>query len=157
MHVRENRVDYQAIKSQPEALKAYLESLAKVSEAEFNQWSENEQLSYLINLYNAATIQLIVDHFPVKSIKSIGGIRGPWKLEVVEFFGKKINLGDLEHEVIRKRYKEPRIHFALVCAALGCPPLRGEAYVADQLDGQLDDQAKLFLAEGQKKQSGYRK
>ena len=108
---------------------------------------ESERLAFLINLYNASTLELIIDHYPVKSIKDIGGFfKGPWDEDVVRLFGKTITLDNLEHDIIRKDYNEPRIHLALVCAAKGCPPLRSEAYVADRLDAQLDDQSRRFLA-----------
>ncbi len=116
-------------------------------------YSKNEssaQLAYLINLYNAATLQLIINHYPVKSIKDIGSIfKGPWSQKVVPLFGEKITLDTLEHEIIRKKYSEPRIHMALVCAAKGCPPLRNEAYTEERLSLQLDDQSKAYITSPQ--------
>ena len=104
-------------------------------------------MAFLLNAYNAYTLKLITDRYPLKSIKDIGGwFSGPWDQPVVKLFGETITLNTVEHKILRKDYSEPRIHFALVCAAKGCPPLRGEAYVAARLNGQLDDQAKLFLA-----------
>lgn len=144
-------VDYAGLKADANPLNDYLDQLAAVSEAEFNAWPEKERLAFLINLYNAATLKLIVDHYPVKSIKDIGGLlKGPWKQEVVRLFGKVTTLDELEHGVIRKKYDDPRAHFALVCAARGCPPLRPEAYVGARLDEQLDDQGRAFLAQSQK-------
>ena len=141
------RVDYRALKEKPQALKQYLAEAGAVSEAEFMAWDKQEQLAFLINLYNAATLQLVIDHYPVESIKKIGSFfKGPWDQPVVPLFGQTITLDELEHDVIRKRFKEPRIHMALVCAARGCPPLRGEAYTGDRLDQQLDDQSRRYLA-----------
>jgi hypothetical protein len=98
-------------------------------------------------LYNAATLKLIVDHYPVKSIKGIGSLfKGPWDQPVVRLFDQTITLNNLEHDILRKDYNEPRLHMALVCAAKGCPPLRSEAYVGERLDGQLADQARIYLA-----------
>lgn len=149
--VSDGRVDYAALKAKPDALNAYLDELAAVRESDFNRWPESERLAFLINLYNAATLQLIVDHYPIDSIKDIGGfLSGPWKQKVVRVFGKVITLEEVEHNMIRKQYGEPRIHFALVCGANGCPPLRAEAYCGDQLNDQLNDQARVFLSEPSK-------
>lgn len=145
--VTDGRVDYQGLKADTTALDRYLDSTAGVSKAAFNAWTESERLALLINLYNAATLKLIVDHYPVKSIKKIGSIiKGPWDQPVVRLFGETITLNNMEHDIVRKRYNEPRIHLALVCAAKGCPPLRSEAYVASKLDAQLDEQSRRFLA-----------
>lgn len=145
-NVRDSLVNYPALKAAPPPLDEYLAQTAAVSEAEFNLWPEKHRLAFLINLYNAATLKLIVEKYPVKSIRSIGWLPGAaWKLEGVSLFGKKISLDELEHGIIRKNYAEPRAHFALVCAALGCPPLREEAFAGDRLDAQLDDQGRKFL------------
>jgi len=147
-NVKDGLVNYKAIKSDSTALNNYLENLAKVDEATFNTWSEKQRLTYLINLYNAATIKLIVDNYPVKSIRDINKAgQGPWKLEVVNLFGKNISLDALEHEVIRENYDEPRIHFALVCAALGCPKLPSRAFIPTNMEEQLDARTKLYLAD----------
>ncbi len=145
--VAHGRVDYQVLKADPKALNLYLDTLAAVSEGRFKSWTKSQRLAFLINLYNATTLRLIIDHYPVKSIKDIGSFfRGPWKQKVVRLFGQTITLNTLEHEIIRKQFDEPRVHAALVCAAKGCPPLRSEAYVADRLDEQLTDQMQQFLA-----------
>jgi len=145
--VTDGRVDYQGLKSDPSALDRYLDNTAGVTEGTFNGWAESERLAFLINLYNAATLKLIVDHYPVKRIKDIGSIfKGPWDQPVVRLLGKTITLDNLEHDIVRKQYGEPRIHMALVCAAKSCPTLRSEAYVAAKLDAQLDEQSRRFLA-----------
>ncbi len=145
-YVVEGRIDYRGLKANPDPLAAYLKQTGRVSETEFNAWGEKQQLAFLINLYNASTLQLIVDHYPVKSIKRIRqGFKGPWDQPVVSLFGKKITLNTLEHKIIRPEYKEPRIHMVLVCAAKGCPGLRNEAYTAEKLDAQLDDQSRRYL------------
>lgn len=147
-HVRENgRVDYAALKQDPQKLLQYLDALAAVDEAAFRTWDEKQQLAYLINLYNAHTLQLILDHYPLDSIRDIGTLfMGPWDQEVVPLFGRHVSLDYVEHGILRKEYQEPRIHFALVCAAKGCPPLRREPYTAGSLEAQLEDQGRLFLA-----------
>lgn len=149
--VVDGRVDYARLKTNRADLDKYLGELASVPLREFQSWNTNQQLAFLINLYNAETVQLIIDHYPVDSIKDIGGwMTKPWDLKCVNLFGKTVTLDTIEHGMIRKNYKEPRIHFALVCAARGCPPLRSEAYVAEQLDAQLDDQVLVFLATPEK-------
>jgi hypothetical protein len=149
--VRDGLVDYRGLHADPKDLERYLKELAVVVRSEFDHWPRAEQIAFLINLYNAQTLKLIVDHYPVKSIKDIGGfLRGPWSQPVVNVFGETVTLDDIEHGVLRKRYAEPRIHFALVCAAMGCPPLRAEAYVGSRLDAQLDDQARIFLSTSSK-------
>lgn len=145
--VSEGRVNYAALQKDLLPLRQHLILSGAIKEPEFNSWNESEQLAFLINLYNAATLQLIVDHYPVKSIKKIGNLfKGPWDQPVVPLFGKTITLNNLEHDIIRKQFDEPRIHMALVCAAKGCPPLRSEAFTAEQLNEQLDDQSRIYLA-----------
>jgi hypothetical protein len=146
-HVVHGAVDYVALKKDPRPLKQYLATLAGVSEATFKTWTEPQQIAFLANLYNAATLRLILDHYPLKSIKDIGNWRkGPWDQPAVRLFGKTITLNNLEHDILRKQYQEPRLHMALVCAAKGCPPLRNEAYTAERLDAQLDDQSRTYLS-----------
>ena len=150
-NVKDGLVNYKAIKSDSTALNKYLENLAKVDEPTFNKWPEKERLTYLINLYNATTIKLIVDNYPVKSIRDINKAgEGPWKLKVVNLFGKNISLDALEHEVIRGKYDEPRVHFALVCAAVGCPKLPSQSFIPSKLEEQLAERTRLFLSEKDK-------
>ena len=156
-NVADGWVNYSALKAAPQPLNAYLDALAAVPEAEFKTWAEKQRLAFLINLYNAATLKLIVDHYPVASIKKIGGFfnfgglgDGPWAQKVVRLFGEVTTLDHVEHEIIRKEYAEARVHFALVCAARGCPPLRAEAWTADRLEAQLDEQGRIFLGQAVK-------
>jgi hypothetical protein len=121
--------------------------MGRIQKKDFDSWTSEQRLAFLINLYNASTLRLIRDHYPVKSIKDIGGwFKGPWDQPIVTLFGKQVTLDHLEHDIIRKQFKEPRIHMALVCAAKGCPPLRREAYTADKLESQLADQSRQYLA-----------
>lgn len=145
-HVTNGLVDYKALKTDSKKLYQYLSTLNSVSETTFNSWKEPERIAFLANLYNASTLRLILDNYPVKSIKDIGTWRkGPWDQPVVSLFGKKITLNNLEHDILRKKYNEPRLHMALVCAAKGCPPLRSEAYTGKRLNEQLDSQSRKFL------------
>lgn len=147
-HVKNGEVDYAALKASPQELQSYLDSLAAVTRPEFDAWPEPDQIAFLLNLYNAATLKLVADNYPVKSIKDIGGLFGnPWKLKVVRLWDRLTTLDDVEHGILRAEYQEPRIHFALVCAARSCPPLRPEAYVGKRLDAQLQDQGRIFLAD----------
>jgi hypothetical protein len=141
-----SQVDYRALLDEEVKLNGYLESLSRVSRAEFDGWTEDQRLAFLINAYNGFTVRLVMDHFPVKSIKDIGGwFSSPWKKRFFQLLGDERHLDDIEHGMIRKDFDEPRIYFAVNCAATGCPPLRAEAYVAARLDEQLEDNTRRFL------------
>jgi inosine-uridine nucleoside N-ribohydrolase len=129
-------VDYAGLRKTPDPLDRYLDSVA---EADLSALSRDEELALLINVYNAATLRLILDHYPVGSIREIPADRR-WKDARWIVGGHRWSLDEIEHEQIRPRFEEPRIHFALVCAALDCPPLRSEAFTADKLEDQLEDQ-----------------
>jgi len=145
-HVRGSKVDYAALKKSPAKLNAYLDTLAAVKRPDYEKWNRNERMAFLINLYNAATLKLVIDHYPVKSIKDIGGVfKGPWKQDAVRLWGKKVTLDHVEHDLLRPGFNEPRIHFAVNCASIGCPDLLNEAFQASKLDAQLDQQTRAFL------------
>lgn len=149
--VKDARVDYAALQAQPGELNGYLDALAKISPAAFARLPQSDRLACLLNLYNAATLKLITDHYPLSSIRSIGVLPGAaWRDRRVRFGGQIMTLEYLENKIIRAEYREPRIHFALVCAANGCPPLRSEAYAGARLNRQLDEQARQFLGESAK-------
>ena len=131
-------VDYDAFKSNSETLDKYIASLG---EAPLKELGRNHRLATLINAYNAFTIRLILDNQPLKSINEIPSEKR-WDAKRWNLGGETFSLNQIEHEQIRPNFKEPRIHFAVVCAAIGCPPLRNEAYAADRLDQQLEEQAK---------------
>jgi hypothetical protein len=147
--VREGLVDYDAFAESPE-FRGYLERLAS---ARLEGLDEAERLAFWINVYNAWTIEQINAHGERESIRNINKtlgllpLKGPWSEKMVRAAGRTLSLDDVEHEIIREEFDEPRIHFALVCAALGCPPLRREAYTGRRLEEQLDDQARVFLRE----------
>ncbi|MGH7516378.1 MAG: DUF547 domain-containing protein [Gemmatimonadales bacterium] len=146
-HVAGGMVDYDALKASPE-FAGYLQSLAQFDPRSLPR---DEQLAFWINAYNAYTIQLINKHDERESIRNINrglfGIRayGPWKEKLAVVGGAPYGLDHIEQKIIRPEFKEPRIHFALVCAAMGCPPLRSEAYTGARLEEQLDEQARVFL------------
>lgn len=140
-------VKYSSLKTRHGALQNYLQELAAVKEAEFKTWAVGDRLAFLINLYNATTLDQVLQHYPIQSFKSeVGGKEGPWKIPVVQVFGKSLSLDELEHRLIRGQFNEPRIHFALNCASEGCPPLRSEAYRGEDLSRQLGEQTVLFLS-----------
>ncbi len=146
-HLKNSLLDYRAIKSRPAELDRYLVQLESVSSKEFKAWTNEQQWAFLINLYNARTIRLITDHYPLESIRNIGWLPGAaGRKKIVLLFGKKVSLEHIEHGILRKQYSNPAIHFALVCAAKGCPPLRSEAYRADKLEKQLSEQGRTFLS-----------
>lgn len=147
-------VDYASLGVNREPLQNYLEETSKVSRASFDAWETPDQLAFLINLYNAATVELILDNMgssdPIDSIRDIGSLfTSAWELERVALFGNLVTLDAIEHDMIRGwgRYNEPRIHFAVNCAAIGCPALRAEAYTGTALEAQLEDATRNFLSD----------
>ena len=136
-------VDYARLKGAQAELDAYVGSLAT---ARFEDLGRDEKLAFLINAYNAFTLRLVLDHWPLASIMDIpAGQR--WDASRWRLAGETLSLKQMEHERIRPRFREPRIHFALVCAARGCPPLRAEAYTGARLESQLTDQAHRVLSD----------
>jgi hypothetical protein len=144
-------INYKEILIDRKALKTYLDLVSAVTRAEFTKWSKNQQLAFLINIYNAFTIELILTKYPnLKSIKDIGSLfKSPWKKKIFTLFGEKTNIDGIEHGLIRQKgvYDDPRIHMAIVCASIGCPALRNEAYTSDKIDVQLDDSVRHFLSD----------
>lgn len=142
-------VDYAGFGKDRDALKAWLASASTLSKSSFDGWSKPDRDAFLINVYNAATVELILTRYPeIKSIKELGGLfSSPWKKDVIRLFGQVRSLDDIEQTMLRGApdYTDPRIHFAVNCASIGCPALRPEAYVGSRLTAQLDDQAKRFL------------
>lgn len=146
-------VDYPALAGERHALDGYLAQLSAVSPAEFNGWSRDQRLAFLINAYNAFTVRLILDHYPLESIKDIGSLfSSPWERRFIALLGQTLSLDDLEHRLIRQSgvYDEPRIHFVVNCASIGCPALRPQAMVAEQLEEQLEDSLRRFLSDRQR-------
>ncbi|HEY0673034.1 MAG TPA: DUF547 domain-containing protein [Longimicrobiales bacterium] len=148
-------VDYAAIKADRASLDRYVAQLGTVSTSAFEKWPRADQIAFLLNAYNAIVIQQVIDDYPiersarpaamVRPANSVWQIDGFFDLLKHRVTDRALTLDQIEHEWLRPRFKEPRIHFALVCAAHSCPPLRREAYVAARLEAQLDDQARIFL------------
>lgn len=152
-HVDTNgMVDYQSLKEEGTDLDEYLTMLAENPPQK--DFSHNEKLAYWINTYNAFTIKLILDHYPLSSIKEISNglpmINSPWDIPFFKIGGVDFDLNTIEHEILRKQFDEPRIHFAINCASISCPKLRREAYQAEILERQLEEQAYQFINDSRK-------
>jgi len=143
-YVKDGAVDYQGFKDNEATLDQYLKVLEGVNPKTL---SRDEQFGFYINAYNAWTIKLILTGYPgVKSIKDLGSLfSSPWKKKMCRIDGKIITLDDIEHNILRPRFKDPRVHFAINCAAKSCPPLRSELYYGGELDQQLEEMASAFI------------
>ena len=150
-HVKDGFVNYDALKKDP-LLRKYIQTLQKTNIKKIK--NPKEKLAFWINVYNAFTLKLITDNYPVKSIRDLDSkvlstisVKNIWKKWKFKLYPKKkeYTLDQVEHKIIRKRFKEPRIHAALVCAAVSCPPLRREAYTGAKLEKQLQSQMKTWL------------
>lgn len=145
------QVDYQGFARDRTNLQRYLSALSSVQQAQFDHWSTTEQLAFLINAYNAWTVELILTaDGKISSIKDLGSLfKSPWKKKFIPLLGETRSLDDIEHSLIRgsRRYNDPRIHFAVNCASIGCPALRAEAYDADKLESQLEEATFAFLSD----------
>ena len=152
--VQGGQVDYAGLARRGQShLSRYLQALASVCPDEYARWTRDEHLAFWINAYNAYTVRLILDHYPLSSIRSIGILPGAAfraRFISMQLMDRMLSLDDIEHEILRKEFMEPRIHFAIVCASRSCPALRSEAYRAADLDRQLDDQARLFVRDPSK-------
>ena len=143
-YVRDGKVDYAGFKTAEAKLDRYLKILENVDPGRL---SRNQQFAFYANAYNAWTIKLILSGYPgVTSIKDLGSLlKSPWKKKIVRIDGKVISLDHVEHEILRPRYKDPRVHFAINCAAKSCPPLRPEPFNGNILGRQLDDSTRSFI------------
>jgi hypothetical protein len=136
-------VDYAGLQADAELLRAFNQSLGEVAPATFQAWSEADQIAFLINAYNAFTLQSIIDQTPIKA--SIRDIPGVWRIRQFELAGESKTLDNIEHQTLRKQYQEPRIHAAVNCSAISCPVLRTEPYTGGKLDAQLTEQVQRWL------------
>ena len=146
---KQSRVNYKGFAADRAALKGVLDSFSAVPKAAFDGWSKPQQMAFLINAYNAFTVELILTKYPnLKSIKDLGSIfQSAWKKEFFTLLGKERHLDWIEHEQLRPIYKEPRVHAAVNCASIGCPALRDEAFTAPQLEAQLEDGMRRFMGD----------
>ncbi|MFC0264644.1 DUF547 domain-containing protein [Fontibacter flavus] len=144
------KVDYPGLIKDKTKLEAYLKLLDQ-NPPDRSTWSRDEQLAYWINAYNAFTLKLIIDHYPVKSIKDLNPklslplVNTIWQVKFFQIGGKDASLDEIEHKILRKEFNEPRIHFAINCASFSCPPLLNEAFVAEKIEDQLESVTRNFI------------
>jgi hypothetical protein len=147
-------VDYQQLKADRSKLDAFVAALAKLEGKTYEGWTEKGKIAFWLNAYNCLTLKVIIDNYPIESSffrsmyypeSSIRQIKGVWDKITFTVLGKEVTLGHLEHKVLRKKFDEPQIHMAMVCAAMGCPPLLNEPYRGERVDKQLDEQSHHFL------------
>ncbi|MEO0534864.1 MAG: DUF547 domain-containing protein [Cyanobacteria bacterium P01_A01_bin.123] len=136
-------IDYAQLQANRQQLDSFVASFAAVTPSDFETWTEAEQIAYWVNAYNAITLQSIVNQEPLKG--SIKDILGVWRITTHSVLDQSKTLDDIEHNTLRANHNEPRIHAALVCAAISCPPLRAEPFRGDDLDAQLEDQSQKFI------------
>ncbi|TDJ65795.1 MAG: DUF547 domain-containing protein [Planctomycetota bacterium] len=152
-HVAGDRFDYAALRADPAGLRAYLSSLEAVRPSDFSSWSRAERYAFWINAYNAYTLMIVAQHYPVASIRDIGSAETTvWDdsfipLGALHGDSRRLSLNQIEHEILRADFPDARVHAAVNCASIGCPPLRAEAYVAERLEEQLDSQARAWIAD----------
>jgi hypothetical protein len=154
VQVRDGLVTYAAIKAYPADLQAVLDEFSAVTPAMVADWTREQRLAFWINAYNSYTLKAIIDHYPLSRSglkglafprNSIRQIAGVWDKLTWKVAGEELTLDQIEHQKLRDELKEPRIHFALVCAARGCPKLRSEAYTAEKVQAQLTSAAQDFV------------
>jgi len=155
-HVNEQgNVNYEGFLQDSVKLNQYLD-LLQTNHPNDTNWTQQEQLAYWINAYNAFTVKVILDNYPVKSIKDIAGsipfINSTWDLRFINIEGNDYDLNNIEHSILRQDFNEPRIHFAINCASISCPKLANEAYLPEKIEAQLDRAAKGFINNPQKNQ-----
>ena len=143
-YVLEGKVNYNKIISTTADLKRLNDYLITLGNAEVSLLKRDERLAFWINAYNAFTVKLILNHYPLKSIKDL---KNPWKQKLWYADNQKLSLDDIEHIKLRKEFREPRIHFAIVCASIGCPVLYPEAFEKDNIEQLLNRVSRHFLAE----------
>lgn len=147
-------VDYTGWGNDRKELSRYLQQLSSVTRETYEHWSKAEKLAFLINAYNAFTVELVLNSYPnIDSIKQIGGwFRSPWRLTFFHLLGQPTSLNDIEHVYLRQQgvFDDPRIHFAIVCASLSCPPLSDQAYQPQVIDAQLEVATQRFLSDRQR-------
>ncbi len=152
-------VDYRELKAAPADLEDFIRILKSLEAQTYESFSDQEKLAFWINAYNALTLKVIIDHYPIRSSpfkslrypkNSIRQISGAWERITFPVMGEPLSLNQIEHGILRKEFEEPRVHMALVCAARGCPPLRREPFAGSTIETQLDDQVRIFLSDPRK-------
>ncbi len=153
------RVDYRALKGDRAGLDQFIRLMRALDPAVVESWSDEAKMALWINAYNALTLQVIIDHYPIKSSfaksliypkNSIRQIDGVWDELTHVVAGRQVTLGGIEHEILRKEFNQPLVHMGLVCASISCPTLRAEPYVGERLLDQLGEQTVQFFSDGDK-------
>jgi hypothetical protein len=152
-------VNYRGLKAQQQQLNAFVSAIGKLERSRYEKWDKKDQIAFWLNAYNGLTLKAIIDNYPIKSSflksriypkNSIRQISGVWDKITFNVMRRKLTLEHIEHKILRPKFNESGIHMAMVCAAMGCPPLRNEPYTGTKLDEQLDDQARRFLGHSAK-------
>jgi hypothetical protein len=146
---KQSRVNYKGFATDRAELKKVLDGFSAAPKADFDKWSKPQQMAFLINAYNAFTVEIILTKYPdLKSIKDLGNFVTPtWKKKFFTLLGEERHLDWIEHEQLRPKYAEPRVHVAVNCASIGCPALFPEAFTAPKMDAQLEDGMRRFLGD----------
>jgi hypothetical protein len=158
-YVTDGLVNYADLKKDRKPLDDFIKEAGAVTADEYDSWNRDQQLAFWINMYNAWMMQIVIDHYPIQRgriigiiypAKSVQQISGIWDGIKTQAAGREVTLNEIEHKILRPVFKEPRIHFAIVCASLGCPKLRSEPYRATTLTSQLDESTHNFITDDQK-------
>ena len=154
-YVKNARVDYKGLIQSREQLDKFILSLGDRERTDFANWTKNQKLAFWINAYNAFTLKAIIDHYPIKRSLTLLGITAPsnsirqipgvWDTLPFTAVGETVTLGQIEHEILRKEFNEPRIHAAINCASIGCPDLSNEAYTPQDINNQLARASAAFI------------
>lgn len=155
-YVKSGGVEYAALQKNRKPLDQFIQEIGTVNSTEYAKWSREQQLAFWINAYNAWILRIVIDHYPISRNRltglvfpenSVQQIDGVWGNIQMQSPAGKVSLNDMEHKILRGQFMQPRIHFAIVCASLGCPPLKKEPYTPDQIYDQLEDSARKFATD----------
>lgn len=159
-YTHQGHVDYKGLKERPGVLTVALAEVEGITQEEYSQFSVNQKIAFWINAYNVAVVKVIVDHYPIQRGFGLAALRYPansiqqipnvWNKPVLNVLKEQRSLNDIENKILRPEFKDPRIHFVVVCASIGCPVIRSEAYTAEKLDQQLSEQIRSFLSDPSK-------
>jgi hypothetical protein len=153
-YVKNGRVDYASLQKNRTGIDNFMKQINGVNADEYKSWSREQQLTFWINTYNGWFLQIVIDRYPIRGSrllgvlypeKSVQRIAGIWDNIKTRAAGREVSLNDIEHKILRPIFQEPRIHFSIVCASVGCPLLRSEPFRADFLQSQLEDAARAFI------------
>jgi Protein of unknown function, DUF547 len=153
-YVKDGLVDYVQLQKNRTTIDSFVKELAGVRKEEYDTWTREKQLAFWINGYNGWFLKIVIDHYPIRGGKLLGifypensvqRIPGVWDVVKTQMAGREVSLNTIEHRILRTIFKEPRIHFSIVCASLGCPVLRTEPFRANELESQLEAATRDFI------------